>query len=60
MTDEAIFIHCDACQAQVRLQASADNLEIRFCPKCGASVTPTRTEAKAPPSSAVKPLAPQR
>jgi hypothetical protein len=65
MTEEPLFIQCEACQAQVRLQMSAENLEIRFCPKCGAAVKPVRTENAAPDgsekarASGVRPLAPQ-
>lgn len=68
MAEEQLFIHCGACQAQVRLQVSAENLEIRFCPKCGAAVKPARIPSDTaaprpgsenPTASAVRPLAPQ-
>jgi hypothetical protein len=62
MNDE-ILIHCSACQAQVRLQVSMETLEIRFCPKCGAAVTPVGTAptdaASEKPASSVRPIAPQ-
>lgn len=67
MIEEQVFIDCAACRAQVWLRLSAENLDIRFCPKCGAAVKPVRGNRAMPdaaspepaPPTAVKPLAPQ-
>ena len=65
MSDEQLVIQCGACQTQVRLQVSAENLEIRFCPKCGAAVKPVRSPAvgwdggEKANTSGVRALAPQ-